>query len=908
MNSIYKQDRSITHLVKTQSLIDLLEKDHDDLIKQSYSISYYHSNIDRDQAEQLLRTKYSASPCEGLFLLRDCSASPYDFSLSLIHNKTFFHYKIQLIYDIYFSIDSGPQIAGIENLIRFYQENADGLICILSKEFVKGQPPPVTLRLIGFTNTLHRACQQGNFDIVKKILSSEYYIHRPDINAKDSQGSTALHRASFIGHDDIVRLLIKEGSHVLARDANGATTLHRAAAGNRPSALAILINEGLVNCEERNYKNCWVPLHEAAFHNSAACVRVLLDCGAPLRPRTDQGKTPLELAEESKSTESINILRQYKTPPAKSSRLDWLHDQSNFDRHSAKQLMESSIDGPTMGMFVVRRSSTNLDNYALTIFYDNDFFNFEIIHPNETTYYIDDGPFFDSLEHLVDHYCRIPDGLPTTLICSVNRSKEIVLSRMQPCITSYMNHQTKDGTFRYHCIVVLDITTGLKYNFNHQKSFENTKSLPNIQPSTSSIHRPKVLSSLNSSMNSLSSLSSRSRASSGQENLLSNSSSSLSLSSPLSSLKPIISLNKDENSAKHLKSFVDRRNIVGGKIRPFTPDFQTKSRSNQLKIPGMERETYKYYELNLISPDQINRTAKLGEGEFGEVYEGFYRETSTTIPVAIKVLKDYSYSAKQDFLREAEHMSKLNHHCICKLYGIVDSNDTDMMMIIELLLFGSMLDYLLKYKLRVSEYRLKLWASQIADGMEYMESKGIIHRDLAARNILLQSTDQVKISDFGLSRCIDSDVYVQKSDSKIPVKWYAPEAISLGKFTSKSDVWSVGVTFWEMFSYGAVPYGDMSGSDVYYSLKQGKRLEQSTYCPEYMYQIMLKCWEWDEKKRPSFHELVQLLQNEFTPLPPNRTRRKSSFIGDLTKEQTNEQHGMNNNNDNNHESSNITKL
>lgn len=90
-------------------------------------------------------------------------------------------------------------------------------------------------------------------------------------------------------------------------------------------------------------------------------------------------------------------------------------------------------------------------------------------------------------------------------------------------------------------------------------------------------------------------------------------------------------------------------------------------------------------------------------------------------------------------------MSKLNHPCICKLYGIVDSNENDMMMVIELLLFGSMLDYLSKYKFRISEYRLKLWASQIADGMEYMESKGIVHRDLAARNILLQSTDQVKI-------------------------------------------------------------------------------------------------------------------------------------------------------------------
>ncbi|CAF2024270.1 unnamed protein product [Rotaria magnacalcarata] len=894
MNSIYKQDQSITYLIKTHSLIDLLDKDHDDLIKQSYSISYYHPNIDRSQAEQLLKTKYIASPCDGLFLLRDCSASPYDFSLSLIYNKIFFHYKIQLIYDIYFSIDSGPQIAGIENLIQFYQERTDGLICILSKEFVKGQPPPVTLRLVGSTNTLHRACQQGNFDIVKKVLSSEYYIHRPDINAKDSQGSTALHRASFFGHDDIVRLLIKAGSHVLARDINGATILHRAAAGNCPSTLAILINEGQVDYEERNYKNRWVPLHEAAFYNSAACVQILLDCGAPLRPRTDQGKTPLELAEESKSDASINILRQYKTPPAKSSRLDWLHDQSNFDRLSAKQLMESSIDKPTNGMFIVRRSSANLNNYALTLFYDNDFFNFEIIHPNETTFYIDDGPFFDSLEHLVDHYCRIPDGLPTTLMCSVNRSKEIVLSRIQPFIASHMNNQTKD------------IKTGLKYNFSHQKSVEETKSLPNIQSST---HRSKVFSSLNSSMTSLNSLSSRSCASSVQENVLSDSSSSLSLSSPPSSSKPKISLIQDENPSKNLKSFVDRRNTVGGKIRSLTSDYQTESRSNQLEIPAMERETYKYYELNVISPDQIHKTAKLGEGEFGEVYEGFYREASTTIPVAIKVLKDYSYSAKQDFLREAEHMSKLNHHCICKLYGIVDSNDNGtMMMIIELFLFGSMLDYLTKYKFRVSEYRLKLWASQIADGMEYMESKGIIHRDLAARNILLQSTDQVKISDFGLSRCIDSDVYVQKSDSKIPVKWYAPEAISLGKFTSKSDVWSVGVTFWEMFSYGDVPYGDMSGSDVYYSLKHGKRLEQTTYCPEYMYQIMLKCWEWDEKDRPTFQQLVQLLKKEFNPLPPNGNRRKSTSIGDLINEQTNEQHEMNNNNENNHESSNITKL
>jgi ankyrin repeat protein len=62
---------------------------------------------------------------------------------------------------------------------------------------------------------------------VKKILSPETLVNRPDVNGKDAFGSTALHEASFFGHDDIVRLLIKAGAHVLARDTDGATALHK---------------------------------------------------------------------------------------------------------------------------------------------------------------------------------------------------------------------------------------------------------------------------------------------------------------------------------------------------------------------------------------------------------------------------------------------------------------------------------------------------------------------------------------------------------------------------------------------------------------------------------------------------------------------------------------------------------
>jgi len=152
---------------------------------------------------------------------------------------------------------------------------------------------------------------------------------------------------------------------------------------------------------------------------------------------------------------------------------------------------------------------------------------------------------------------------------------------------------------------------------------------------------------------------------------------------------------------------------------------------------------------------------------------------------------------------------------------------------------------------------------QVVSAMQYLESRRyMLHRDLAARNFLVTEEFRVKLADFGRARYVIDDSYDAPRSEKICIKWSAPEVLLDSVYSTKSDVWAMGVVFWEVLSHGERPYSSLSGEQTAVYVVEGGRLDKPPGCPRDLYSIMRSCWRRNAIDRPSFAHLSDKLRSK----------------------------------------------
>lgn len=253
--------------------------------------------------------------------------------------------------------------------------------------------------------------------------------------------------------------------------------------------------------------------------------------------------------------------------------------------------------------------------------------------------------------------------------------------------------------------------------------------------------------------------------------------------------------------------------------------------------------------------------ADLGKGRFAVIKKGVIVRNGSKREVAVKMLKNTD--SKEDFILLKAKMNFLASgvpfsEYIVNLMAAVQEGPYLILELCEM----TLKDWLGKVKESGQTEKqddMIQFASHISKGMAHLHHNNIIHRRLAARNIYLFRSPVgliAKVSGFGPMKGESG-----KGDERVPIKWLAPEILDEedGKpraYTKESDVWSFGITLWEIYTLGDTPYAKHRSHEVKDLLASGYRLPKPKSCPEPLYNnIMGRCWSQRPGSRPRFDDV-----------------------------------------------------
>lgn len=252
----------------------------------------------------------------------------------------------------------------------------------------------------------------------------------------------------------------------------------------------------------------------------------------------------------------------------------------------------------------------------------------------------------------------------------------------------------------------------------------------------------------------------------------------------------------------------------------------------------------------------LNLGKELGKGSFGVVYKGNYQFGGI---VAIKQLypNNLGQESDEEFNREALMMSQLHHPNIIHFYGYCSIPKC---LVMEYMPKGSLFDVLQDKKQALDwGVRMRI-AIDMVSGLAFLHSKGILHRDIKSLNVLLDEHDKAKLTDFGLSRVKNATKSRTASHKMIgTLPWMAPELFKQrSTYTQKSDIYSLGVTFWELASR-KIPYAEDAAEAIPTFVREGAREDIPEDCPQNFAYLIQQCWSGNPDARPETSEIAQFL-------------------------------------------------
>src|SRR3989339_230672 len=195
---------------------------------------------------------------------------------------------------------------------------------------------------------------------------------------------------------------------------------------------------------------------------------------------------------------------------------------------------------------------------------------------------------------------------------------------------------------------------------------------------------------------------------------------------------------------------------------------------------------------------------ELGRGGMGVVYKA--QDTKLDRLVAIKFLTTHSSNDEENnarFLQEAKAAASLNHPNILSIYEI-DKDDKNQFIVMEFI-EGDVLRSLLKSVQNISLDRAIDFVTQTAKGLKVAHDKNIIHRDIKSENLMVTKDGQVKIMDFGIAKLKGSSGLTKTGMSVGTISYMSPEQVQGVGVDQRSDIWSLGVVFYELLT-GELPF------------------------------------------------------------------------------------------------------